>query len=132
MGQTPDDQAGDQEGPLPEGSPVVDADRFLLAKDDPDVRDQLISEYMRVADYLSRRFTGRGESAEDLGQVAMIGLVKAVDGFDPSLGYQFQTYATSTIVGELKRHFRDKGWAMRVPRRLQEAGLLVTRVSADL
>ena len=69
---------------------------------------------MPFAEYLARRFAGRGESIEDLTQVAMIGLLNAVDRFDPSREVQFSTYAAATIVGELKRHFRDKGWALRV------------------
>ena len=116
----------------PETGVVVDADLFERARDDPAVRDELIEKYIHVAEYLSRRFSGRGESADDLRQVAMVGLIKSVDGFDPSKGFQFQTYATSTIVGELKRHFRDKGWAVRVPRRLQEVGAHVTKASAEL
>ena len=81
---------------------------------------------MPFAEYLAR-FGGRGESLEDLTQVAMIGLLNAVDRFDPRREVQFSTYAAATIVGELKRHFRDKGWALRVPRRLQELAVQVNR-----
>jgi RNA polymerase sigma-B factor len=84
------------------------------------------------AEYLARRFSGRGESIEDLTQVAMIGLLNAVDRFDPSREVQFSTYAAATIVGELKRHFRDKGWALRVPRRLQELAVRVNRALPEL
>ena len=73
-----------------------------------------------------------GESIEDLTQVAMIGLLNAVDRFDPSREVQFSTYAAATIVGELKRHFRDKGWALRVPRRLQELAVRVNRALPEL
>jgi len=87
-------------------------------------------------EYLARRFAGRGEPLDDLIQVATIGLVKAVDRFDPDREVEFSTYATPTIVGELKRHFRDKGWAVRVPRRLQELnlrlGTVVSQLSQDL
>ncbi len=87
-------------------------------------------------EYLARRFSGRGEPLDDLVQVATIGLVKAVDRFDPEREVEFSTYATPTIVGELKRHFRDKGWAVRVPRRLQELNLrldsVIGRLSQDL
>ena len=72
------------------------------------------------AAFLARRFRDRGETLDDLVQVGTIGLIKAVDRFDPERGVEFSTYATPTIVGEIKRHFRDKGWAIRVPRRLQE------------
>jgi RNA polymerase sigma-B factor len=90
------------------------------------------AESRDLAEYLARRFTNRGEPLDDLVQVASLGLVKAVERFDPSRGLEFTTFATPTIVGELKRHFRDKGWAVRVPRRVQELHLRVTRVIDDL
>jgi len=99
---------------------------------DPSLRDQLIEAHLGLAEYLARRFTNRGEPLDDLVQVASLGLVKAVERFDPSRGLEFTTFATPTIVGELKRHFRDKGWAVRVPRRVQELHLRVTRVIDDL
>jgi RNA polymerase sigma-B factor len=94
---------------------------------DPEARDRLVELHRPLAEYLARRFYGRGEPIEDLIQVASIGLIKAIDRFDTERGVKFTTYATATIVGELKRHFRDKGWALRVPRRMQEAGLKVGR-----
>jgi RNA polymerase sigma-B factor len=87
---------------------------------DADLRDQLVEAHLGLAHQLARRFTNRGESYDDLVQVASIALIKAVERFDPSVGVRFSTFATSTIMGELKRHFRDKGWAIRAPRRLQE------------
>src|SRR6476659_5593127 len=99
---------------------------------DPALRDQLIEAHLGLAEYLARRFANRGEPLDDLVQVASLGLVKAVERFDPSRGLEFTTFATPTIVGELKRHFRDKGWAVRVPRRVQELHLRVTRVIDDL
>ncbi len=98
----------------------------------PAVRDQLIEAHLGLAEYLARRFSNRGEPLDDLVQVASLGLVKAVERFDPGRGLEFSTYATPTIVGELKRHFRDKGWAVRVPRRVQELHLRVTGVIDDL
>jgi RNA polymerase sigma-B factor len=95
----------------------------LRQTEDPRIREQLIESHLGLVEYLARRFAGRGEPLDDLVQVATIGLVKAVDRFDPSREVEFSTYATPTIVGELKRHFRDKGWAVRVPRRLQELNL---------
>ncbi|MGZ6693713.1 MAG: RNA polymerase sigma factor SigF, partial [Solirubrobacteraceae bacterium] len=82
--------------------------------------------------YLARRFGNRGEPLDDLIQVATIGLIKAVDRFDLDRGVEFSTYATPTIVGEIKRYFRDKGWAIRVPRRLQELKLLLAKATGDL
>jgi RNA polymerase sigma-B factor len=106
-----------------------------LAEDDPAraaLRDELVSEHLALVEYLARRFTGRGEPLDDLVQVGTIGLLKAIDRFDLERGVEFSTYATPTIVGEIKRHFRDKGWAVRVPRRLQELKLALTRATADL
>jgi len=96
------------------------------------LRDQLISAHMGLAAYLARRFANRGQPLDDLTQVAALGLVKAVDRFDPGLGIEFSTYATTTIVGELKRHLRDKGWAVRAPRRMQELYLNLSQVVDSL
>ena len=84
------------------------------------VRDDLIESHLRLAEHLARRFANRGVPLDDLIQVASLGLVKAVERFEPERGLEFSTFATPTIVGELKRHFRDKGWSVRVPRRVQE------------
>ena len=99
---------------------------------DPKLRDQLIEAHLGLAEYLARRFSNRGEPLDDLVQVASLGLVKAVERFEPGRGLEFTTFATPTIVGELKRHFRDKGWAVRVPRRVQELHLRVTGVVDEL
>jgi len=95
-------------------------------------RRQLIEMHLPLAEFLARRFRNRGEPLEDLTQVAMVGLIKAVDGFDVGRGVDFSSYAIPTIVGELKRHFRDKGWSVRVPRRLQELKLEITRSTSVL
>ncbi|HEY8200256.1 MAG TPA: RNA polymerase sigma factor SigF [Actinomycetota bacterium] len=105
---------------------------FERLADDPSARDELIHRHYPLAEYLARRFRGRGEPLEDLTQVASIGLIKAIDRFDPGRDVKFSTYATATIVGEIKRHFRDKGWALRVPRRLQEVAMHVGRALGDL
>lgn len=107
------------------------AELFSTMPDD-NAREQLVILHRPLAEYLGRRFRGRGEPVEDLVQVASLGLIKAIDRFDPGREVKFTTYATATIVGELKRHFRDKGWALRVPRRIQEMGLQVSRVVSDL
>lgn len=99
---------------------------------DPAIRDELIKMYLNLVEYLARRFKSRGEPLEDLIQVGTIGLIKAIDRFDINREVEFTTYATPTIVGELKRYFRDKGWAIRVPRRLQELNLQVNQVIGDL
>ena len=82
---------------------------------------------MRLAEFLSRRFAHRGEPLDDLRQVALVGLLKAVERFEPDRGLQFSSFAMPTILGELKRHFRDRGWAVRVPRRVQELHLELDR-----
>jgi len=105
---------------------------FDRRREDPRAREQLVDQNRGLAEHLARRFAGRGEPVEDLVQVATIGLIKAVDRFDVDREVQFSTYASATIVGELKRHFRDKGWAVRVPRRMQEAALLVSRETSEL
>src|SRR5215213_10294152 len=105
--------------------------RFAETRD-PELRNELVEAHLGLAEYLARRFANRGEPLDDLVQVASLGLTKAVDRFDPERGLEFTTFATPTIVGELKRHFRDKGWAVRVPRRVQELHLRVTRVIDDL
>ena len=92
----------------------------LARHGDPDLRAQLVEAHLGLAEHLARRFVYRGESYDDLVQVASIALIKAVDRYDPARGVEFSTFATKTVLGELKRHFRDKGWAIRAPRRLQE------------
>jgi RNA polymerase sigma-B factor len=96
------------------------------------IRDELVEMHLPLVEYLARRFRNRGEPLDDLVQVATIGLIKSVDRFDIDRGVEFSTYATPTIVGEIKRHFRDKGWAIRVPRRLQELKLLLTKATGEL
>ena len=90
-------------------------------------REKLVAQYIGLVEFLARRFRNRGEPLEDLIQVGTIGLLKAIDRFDLDREVEFSTYATPTVVGELKRHFRDKGWAVRVPRRLQELHLELTK-----
>jgi RNA polymerase sigma-B factor len=107
----------------------------VLPSDDPErarIRSTLVELHLPLVEYLARRFRNRGEWLDDLTQVATIGLIKSIDRFDLERGVEFSTYATPTIVGEIKRHFRDKGWAVRVPRRLQELKLSLTKAIGDL
>jgi RNA polymerase sigma-B factor len=108
----------------------------LAETGDPTVRRELVEAHLGLAEYLARRFSHRGEPVDDLVQVSSMALLKAVDRFDPGRGVEFSTYATHTIAGELKRHFRDKGWAVRAPRRMQELYLTlgdsIGRLSQEL
>lgn len=97
-----------------------------------ELREQLVAQFLGLVEFLARRFRNRGEPLEDLVQVGTIGLLKAIERFDLDREVEFSTYATPTIVGELKRHFRDKGWAVRVPRRLQELHLELTKIVSTL
>ncbi|HKI91983.1 MAG TPA: SigB/SigF/SigG family RNA polymerase sigma factor [Gaiellaceae bacterium] len=99
---------------------------------DLEARGQLIERYLPLVRLLARRYSYRGEQLEDLVQIGAIGLIKAIDRFDLERGVELTTYATPTIVGEIKRHFRDKGWAIRVPRSLQELNTQLTRVLDQL
>jgi RNA polymerase sigma-B factor len=103
---------------------------------DRDHRDQLVTSHLGLAHQLARRFSNRGESHDDLVQVASLALVKAAERFDPERGIMFSTFAAASIIGELKRHFRDRGWAVRAPRRLQELlleiGSTVDRLGQEL
>jgi len=94
---------------------------------DPELRERLILAHSNLARYLARKFANRGEPLEDLTQVGMIGLMNAIDRFDPTRGIRFATYATPTILGEIRRYFRDRGWAVKVPRRLQELSLAANK-----
>ena len=120
------------------GKAAWDKDRtrelFRRLKDngDADARDQLIVNHINLVRFLASKFKNRGESLEDLIQVGTIGLIKAIDRFDPERGLEFTTYATPTIMGEIKRHFRDKGWSVRVPRRLQELSAKVNQATDEL
>jgi RNA polymerase sigma-B factor len=91
------------------------------------LREEAVRHSQRDAIRLARRYQGRGEALDDLVQVAMVGLLKSVDGYDPARGHPFLAYATPTIVGELRRHFRDRGWRIRVPRRLQELSIEIAQ-----
>jgi RNA polymerase sigma-B factor len=96
------------------------------------LRDQLINGYLPVARNIARRFIGRGEPLEDLTQIATVGLINAVDRFDPTRGSHFLAFAVPTITGEIRRYFRDHGWSTRVPRQLKDLHVSIRRAQADL
>jgi RNA polymerase sigma-B factor len=111
------------------------AELHSMAEDSParkQLRDRLVEQHMPLVVYLARRFSGRNEPMNDLIQVGSIGLIKAIDRFDPERGLEFSTYATPTILGELKRHFRDTGWLIHVPRRAQELQTTLNTARAEL
>jgi RNA polymerase sigma-B factor len=99
---------------------------------DQDARERVLVELMPLVRALASRYSGRGEPLEDLVQVGSVGLIKAVDRFDVDRGVEFSSYAVPTIVGEIRRHFRDKAWAMHVPRRLKELSVRLSRVLDEL
>jgi len=101
-------------------------------KEQEEVRNELVQLHLPLVDHLARRFRNRGEPLDDLVQVGTIGLIKSVDRFQLDRGVEFSTYATPTVLGEIKRYFRDKGWAVRVPRRLQELRLSLATATAEL
>jgi len=111
-------------------------DRRLLTRyrqtGDPAAREQLVERFLPLARQLARRYQRGGEQLDDLVQVASLGLLKAIDRFDPARETAFSSFAVPTILGELKRHFRDKGWSVRVPRDLQELAVKVDRVGDEM
>jgi RNA polymerase sigma-B factor len=109
-----------------------ESDKVLLRRyheeGDLQAREQLIEQYLSLVRSLARRYSYRGEQLDDLVQIGAIGLIKAIDRFDISRGVELTTYATPNIIGEIKRHFRDRGWAVRVPRGLQELNVQLSRL----
>lgn len=96
------------------------------------LRDQLVTGYLPVAQHIARRFNHRGEPLDDLVQVATVGLINAIDRFDPGKGGEFFSFAVPTISGEVRRHFRDQSWSMRVPRRLKDMHVSINAAVSDL
>jgi RNA polymerase sigma-B factor len=113
-----------------------ESDKVLLRRyheqGDLAARKQLIEQYMSLVRSLARRYSYRGEQLEDLVQIGAIGLIKAIDRFDVNRGVELTTYATPNIIGEIKRHFRDRGWSVRVPRGLQELNIQLSRLIEQL
>jgi RNA polymerase sigma-B factor len=139
--RTPQAGAGAASGsvrtiPKPAQSEQRDEVRRLLREyaesRDAAVRDRLVQLNSDLVRFIARRFANRGEPLEDIEQVGFLGLIHAIERFDPSLENEFSTFATPTIMGEIRRYFRDKSWAVRVPRRLQENYLRVVRSQDEL
>jgi RNA polymerase sigma-B factor len=139
--RTPQAGAGAATGPvrtIPKPGPDAQRDevrrllRDYAAHRDPAVRERLVHLNSDLVHYIARRFANRGEPIEDIEQVGFLGLIQAIERFDPSLENEFSTFATPTIMGEIRRYFRDKSWAVRVPRRLQENYLRVVRAQEEL
>ena len=111
------------------------AEHASLQREDPRrarLRDELVRGHLPVAQHIARRFSRRGEPEEDLEQVATLGLINAVDRFDPTRGTDFLSYAVPTITGEVRRHFRDQAWSMRVPRRLKDLNVTLSSAMAQM
>ena len=106
--------------------------RRFKEEGDMDAREKLVMSHLNLVRFIANKFKNRGEPIDDLIQVGYLGLLKAIDRFDPSRGLEFTTFATPTIMGEIKRHFRDKGWSVRVPRRLQELSAKVNQATDSL
>ena len=117
---------------MPEGKKDKELLRRYHEGGDTDARERLIEQYLPLVRSLARRYSYRGEQLEDLVQVGCIGLIKAIDRFDIDRGVELTTYATPNIIGEIKRHFRDKGWSVRVPRGLQELNVRLSHLVEDL
>jgi RNA polymerase sigma-B factor len=135
--RNPSRERGDPGYPPSEGRAArAQEDRRLLARyresGDPAAREQLVERFLPLARQLARRYQRGGEQLDDLVQVASLGLLKAIDRFDPERETAFSSFAVPTILGELKRHFRDKGWSVRVPRDLQEMAVRVDRVADEM
>ncbi|HEY3961899.1 MAG TPA: SigB/SigF/SigG family RNA polymerase sigma factor [Gaiellaceae bacterium] len=115
---------------------MAENDKILLRRyheeGDLQAREQLIEQYMSLVRSLARRYSYRGEQLDDLVQIGAIGLIKAIDRFDLERSVELTTYATPNIIGEIKRHFRDKGWSVRVPRGLQELNVQLSKLMESL
>jgi RNA polymerase sigma-B factor len=132
QGRAPGTRTLAKPGPDPRRDEVRRLLREYRTSRDPAIRDRLVELNADLVHYLARRFINRGEPQEDIEQVGFLGLIQAIERFDPSLENEFSTFATPTIVGEIQRHFRDRSWAVRVPRRLQENYVRAVRAREQL
>jgi RNA polymerase sigma-B factor len=130
-----DGKAPSNENRRPAGGGTREDRRLLIRyheEGDPSAREELVERFLPLARQLARRYQRQNEPLDDLMQVASMGLVKAIDRFDPARGTAFSTYAVPTILGELKRYFRDSGWAVHVPRGMQERVMKLDQASQEL
>ncbi|SFI19990.1 RNA polymerase, sigma 37 subunit, RpsB/SigB [Tindallia magadiensis] len=119
---------------LPPLDSLNDKELFLLYKENRDVsiRNELVKRHLFIAEILSRKYVNKGIDYEDIYQVASLGLIYAIERFDTDRGYEFSSFATPTIIGEIKKYFRDKGWSIRVPRRIQELSKKINTTKSTL
>ncbi|OPJ55467.1 SigB/SigF/SigG family RNA polymerase sigma factor [Alkalithermobacter paradoxus] len=127
------DVAGATKGNLPLES-LSDKELFLLYRqeNDKNIRNILVERYLYIVDILAKKYINKGVEYEDIHQVGSLGLIYAIERFDIDKGFEFSSFATPTIIGEIKKYFRDKGWAIRVPRRIQELSRKVTQAKNHL
>ena len=113
---------------------MTDRDQFVQYKENPtiELRNKIVEDHLYMVDILIRKYLNKGVEYDDLYQVAALALVQAVERFDPSKGYEFSSFATPTILGEIKKYFRDKQWSLKVPRRLKEIAAKVQEARDDL
>lgn len=123
-----------EERALPPFDSLSDKELFLLYKNNRDVsiRNELVKRHLFIAEILSRKYINKGIDYEDIYQVASLGLIFAIERFDTDRGYEFSSFATPTIIGEIKKYFRDKGWSIRVPRRIQELSKKINTTKTTL
>ncbi|TDP58957.1 SigB/SigF/SigG family RNA polymerase sigma factor [Aminicella lysinilytica] len=113
---------------------MTDLDKFIKYKEHPTIesRNELVEQYLYMVDILIRKYLGKGVDYDDLYQVGALALVQAVERFDPDRGFEFSSFATPTILGEIKKYFRDKQWSLKVPRRLKEISSKIQEVKDEL
>jgi RNA polymerase sigma-B factor len=132
MGEHEENEASPSPGPREQLTDERELWRRFTATHDPAIREELVRRNLDFAKRLARRYRGASESFDDLLQVASLALVNAVDRFDPDRGIPFSAFASPTILGELKRHFRDRAWTVRVPRGLHDRMAQVDKAIAEL
>lgn len=120
--------------PVDEFENIPSKELFIRYKESKDIqiRNELVRRYLYIVEILSKKYVNKGIEYEDIYQVASLGLIYAIERFDPAKGFEFSSFATPTIIGEIKKHFRDKGWSIRVPRRIQELSKKINTCKNEL